>query len=60
MNDGPLIWVPSRGGDVPVIIEQPEGYPWQDGERLEYAPATEEEYAEYIAYWDRFYAREKN
>lgn len=39
--------------DVPVIIENPDTFPFGPGERAEWHETTEEEYASYVAYWEK-------
>ena len=45
----------SGGGAAPVIIEQPEAFPFRPGERDEYHPTTHDEYDRYVAYWNGQY-----
>ena len=42
-----------EGTDVPLIIEYPENYPFEPGEReRDWHEASEEEYERYLTYWD--------
>ena len=38
---------------IPVVMENPEGYPFAQGERdAEWHETTEEEYKSYVSYWN--------
>lgn len=42
-----------QGKDVPLIIEYPEDFPFEPGEReRDWHEASEEEYEAYLSYWD--------
>lgn len=55
----PLVKIGTENDDdPPLIIEHPDRFPFAEGEREEYRPATDEEYRRYQDYYNAEYDAE--
>lgn len=53
---GPLVKIGTENdAEPPLIIERPDRFPFEPGERAEYREATDEEYQRYVDHYNRYY-----